>query len=118
MSQLKKLVDPFIFRMLRTDKNIINDLPDKVEQKVYCHLTQEQATLYKATTEDIKVKLLSTEGMERRRIIISSLTKRKQLCNHPKQFSQDSSSFDENRSLKLKRLNDMIESHQKNLKVR
>ncbi|MCY4216225.1 MAG: DEAD/DEAH box helicase [Flavobacteriaceae bacterium] len=109
MSQLKGLVDPFIFRRLKTDKTIISDLPDKVEQKVYCHLTQEQATLYKATTEDIKAKLLAAEGMERRGIIISSLTKLKQLCNHPKQFLQDGSSFDENRSLKLKRLNDMIE---------
>ncbi|MEG4965002.1 SNF2-related protein, partial [Microcoleus sp. K4-C2] len=37
---LKKLVEPFILRRLKTDKSIIQDLPDKVEQKLYCNLTR------------------------------------------------------------------------------
>ncbi len=45
-SILKNLVEPFILRRLKTDKNIIQDLPDKIEQKVYCVLTKEQASLY------------------------------------------------------------------------
>ena len=50
---LKRLVEPFILRRVKTDKNIIKDLPDKVEQKIYCNLTKEQASLYEAVVKDV-----------------------------------------------------------------
>lgn len=106
---LQRLVQPFILRRLKTDKSIIKDLPEKVEQKVYCNLTREQALLYQAVVDDIKGEINNLDGMERRGLILSSLTKLKQICNHPMQFMQDGSEFSESRSLKLKQLNSMIE---------
>ena len=45
-------MEPFILRRLKSDKRIIQDLPDKVEQKVYCNLTPEQAALYQTVVDD------------------------------------------------------------------
>jgi len=106
---LKRLVEPFILRRVKTDKSIIDDLPDKIEQKVYCPLTHEQASLYEAVVKDVAEKLESAEGMERRGLILSTLMKLKQVCNHPAQFLQDGSDFSGERSHKLSRLGEMIE---------
>ena len=106
---LKRLVEPFILRRVKTDKSIINDLPDKIEQKVYCPLTHEQASLYEAVVKDVAEKLESAEGMERRGLILSTLMKLKQVCNHPAQFLQDGSDFSGERSHKLSRLGEMVE---------
>ncbi len=107
--QLQQLVQPFILRRLKSDSSIIDDLPDKVEQKVYCNLTKEQASLYQAVVEDVEERIEESDGMDRRGLILSTLMKLKQVCNHPAQFVQDGSAFDESRSHKLARLNEMIE---------
>ena len=107
--QLQRLVQPFILRRLKTDKSIIDDLPEKVEQKVYCNLTTEQASLYQAVVDDVQDQIEDAEGIQRRGLILSTLMKLKQVCNHPAQFLQDGSAFDEIRSHKLTRLNEMIE---------
>ena len=109
---LKKLVEPFILRRLKTDKNIIKDLPDKVEQKVYCNLTPEQASLYEAVVQDVAQQIEEKSGIERKGLILSTLMKLKQICNHPRQFLQDESEFTPNRSHKLSRLQEMIEEIQ------
>ncbi|OQW91859.1 MAG: ATP-dependent helicase, partial [Beggiatoa sp. IS2] len=79
---LKKLVEPFILRRLKTDKRIIQDLPDKVENKQYCNLTKEQASLYQAVVKEVNSIIESTEGIERQGIILSTLMRLKQICNH------------------------------------
>jgi SNF2 family DNA or RNA helicase len=106
---LKKLVEPFILRRVKTDKRIINDLPDKIEQKMYCTLTPEQASLYEAVVKDVTEQLNEAEGIQRRGLILSTLLKLKQICNHPAQFLQDGSTFTAERSHKLQRLGEMIE---------
>jgi len=106
---LKKLVQPFILRRLKTDKQIIKDLPDKIEQKQYCNLTKEQASLYEAVVKDIMEQLEEAEGMQRKGLILSTLLKLKQICNHPRQFLQDNSEFTPERSHKLERLGEMLE---------
>ncbi len=106
---LKRLVEPFILRRVKTDKSIIADLPDKTEQKVYCPLTREQASLYEAVVKDVAEKLETAEGMERRGLILATLMKLKQVCNHPAQFLQDGSDFTAERSHKLGRLAEMVE---------
>jgi SNF2 family DNA or RNA helicase len=106
---LKKLVQPFILRRLKTDKNIIKDLPDKIEHKQYCNLTKEQASLYEAVVKDVIKQLEDAEGIQRKGLILSTLMKLKQICNHPRQFLQDSSEFTAERSHKLQRLGEMME---------
>ena len=95
---LKKLVEPFILRRVKTDKSIIKDLPDKVEQKVYCNLTPEQASLYEAVVKDVERQIEEKDGIERKGLILSTLMKLKQICNHPRQFLQDESEFTPHRS--------------------
>ncbi|MCY4265999.1 MAG: DEAD/DEAH box helicase [Gammaproteobacteria bacterium] len=107
--QLQKLVQPFILRRMKTDPLIIDDLPEKVEQKLYCNLTKEQASLYQATVDEVEKHISKKNGMERRGLILSTLMRLKQICNHPAQFLQDGSAFDPNRSNKLARLSDMVE---------
>ncbi|PHX54932.1 ATP-dependent helicase [Tychonema bourrellyi FEM_GT703] len=106
---LKKLVEPFILRRLKTDQSIIKDLPDKVEQKLFCNLTKEQASLYQAVVKDVETKINELEGIQRKGLILATLTKLKQICNHPMQFLQDGSEFTPERSHKLTRLSEMVE---------
>src|SRR5581483_2996692 len=106
---LKQLVEPSILRRVKTDKRIIDDLPDKIEQKMYFTLTPEQASLYEAVVKDVSEQLNGAEGIQRRGLILSTLLKLKQICNHPAQFLQDGSAFAAERSHKLQRLGEMIE---------
>jgi SNF2 family DNA or RNA helicase len=106
---LKKLVEPFILRRVKTDQSIIQDLPDKVEQKLYCNLTREQASLYEAIVKEVEENLAAAKGMKRKGMILATLLKLKQICNHPRQFLQDESAFTPERSHKLERLVEMIE---------
>lgn len=106
-SQLKRLIEPFILRRLKTDKSIISELPDKIEQKVYCQLTKEQASLYQAVVNKISDKIKSGEFSSAD--MLSSLIRLKQICNHPMQYLQDNSEFTANRSLKLQRLESIID---------
>ncbi len=105
--QLKALTGPFILRRLKTDKTIISDLPEKMEMKEYCTLTKEQASLYKAVVDDMQEKIEQAEGINRRGLVLATLTKLKQVCNHPAQFAGDNSSVDR-RSGKLQRLSEML----------
>ncbi len=106
---LKKLIQPFILRRLKTDKQIIKDLPAKVEHKQYCNLTKEQASLYEAVVKNVIEQLEEAEGIQRKGLIFSTLMKLKQICNHPRQFLQDNSEFTPERSHKLERLGEMLE---------
>ena len=104
---LKKMVEPFILRRVKTDKNIIKDLPEKIEQKVYCQLTKEQATIYQAIVNETTEKLQSASSKEKNAIFVTSLLRLKQACNHAAQALQDGSEFCASRSIKLERLVDM-----------
>jgi SNF2 family DNA or RNA helicase len=106
---LKKLVQPFILRRVKTDKTIIKDLPDKIEHKQYCNLTKEQASLYEVVVKDVIEQLETAEGIQRKGLMFSTLMKLKQICNHPRQFLQDNSEFTSARSHKLQRLAEMLE---------
>jgi len=105
---LRSLIQPFVLRRLKTDSTVIKDLPDKLEMKVNYNLTSEQATLYAAVVDDMLARIESTDGMERRGLILATLTKLKQVCNHPALFLQDGSCL-AGRSGKLSRLEEMLE---------
>ena len=107
-ARLQKATGPFILRRLKTDRSIIDDLPDKRETKQYCHLTREQATLYQAVLREAETRLESAEGMKRRGSILDTLTKLKQACNHPRQLLGDNSAIT-GRSGKLARLQELLD---------
>ena len=101
--KLQRITAPFILRRLKTDKSIISDLPDKIEMKEYCPLTKEQISLYQAVTDDLQDKISSSEGIERKGLILSAILRLKQVCNHPAHFAGDNSAIP-GRSGKLQRL--------------
>jgi SNF2 family DNA or RNA helicase len=106
--RLKRLTGPFILRRLKTDKTVIADLPEKLEAKVFCTLTREQASLYAAVVAEAAEALDEAEGIRRKGVVLATLSKLKQVCNHPAQFLGDNSSIP-GRSGKLARLTEMLE---------
>jgi SNF2 family DNA or RNA helicase len=107
-ARLRRLTSPFVLRRLKTDKAVIADLPEKMEMKVYCTLTREQASLYAAVVAEAAEALEGSEGIQRKGIVLATLSKLKQVCNHPAQFLKDSSPLT-GRSGKLARLTEMLE---------
>jgi SNF2 family DNA or RNA helicase len=103
---LGRATGPFILRRLKTDKTIITDLPEKQEIKVWCNLTPEQASLYQATVEDMLDRIANSAGMERRGLVLATMAKLKQVCNHPAHLLKDGSRLP-GRSGKLERLEEI-----------
>jgi SNF2 family DNA or RNA helicase len=105
---LRRATQPFILRRLKTDRSIIADLPAKLEMKVLCNLTAEQASLYQAVVDDMLARIEESEGIERKGLVLATMTKLKQVCNHPAQLLRDGSRL-AGRSGKLARLEETLE---------
>jgi superfamily II DNA or RNA helicase len=105
---LRRLVSPYILRRLKTDKSIISDLPEKTEMKVFCGLTPAQAKLYQKTAETLAKKLASSDGIQRRGLVLAYLMRFKQICNHPDQLTK-SGEYDSSSSAKFTRLASLCE---------
>ena len=86
---LRRLVAPYILRRLKTDRRIIADLPDKTETTCDCHLTRKQVALYQRIVRTMQHELEETEGIARRGVVLRSLMRLKQTCNHPSQLTGD-----------------------------
>ena len=108
MMELRSLIRPFIMRRMKTDKNVITDLPDKMEVRVYCSLTPEQATLYQAVVNEMAKNLDKVEGIGRSGMILAAITRLKQICNHPGLIAKDVE-INPARSGKVRRLLEMLE---------
>jgi SNF2-related domain/SNF2 Helicase protein/Helicase conserved C-terminal domain len=107
-ARLRSLTQPFVLRRLKTDTSIITDLPAKIEMEVVCSLTREQASLYQAVVADMMERIETTEGIERRGLVLATMTKLKQVCNHPAQFLKDGSRLG-GRSGKLARVEETLD---------
>ena len=107
-SRLRKLVMPYILRRLKTDKSVITDLPEKVEMKTYAVLSSKQVILYQNIIEEVKKTIARSEGIQRKGLVLSSLMKFKQLCNHPDQYL-GSGEYAEKDSGKFARLREICE---------
>ncbi len=86
LDKFRKITAPFIMRRVKTDKTIISDLPDKIENNQYCNLSKEQASLYKNITIDLLKEIEEAEGINRRGLVLKLLTILKQVCNHPTHY--------------------------------
>jgi SNF2 family DNA or RNA helicase len=106
-ARLRQVTGPFVLRRLKTDSSIIADLPDKIEMNELCNLTAEQASLYRAVVDDMLARIESTEGIERKGLVLATMTKLKQVCNHPAHFLRDGSRLP-GRSGKLARLEEIL----------
>ncbi|MFW6357732.1 MAG: DEAD/DEAH box helicase [Chroococcales cyanobacterium] len=106
---LRSLVHPFILRRLKTDKNIIQDLPEKQEMNVFCGLSEEQASLYQKLVDASLEEIEEAEGIQRHGKILTLILRLKQLCNHPALYQKEKSLNSAQRSGKLLRLEEMVE---------
>lgn len=111
IQQVQRLIGPFLLRRTKQDKNVALNLPDKQEQKAYCPLTGEQASLYEQLVQDTVRQVEGLTGIERRGFILMMLSKLKQICNHPSLFLKEEHPRDVmKRSMKMETLVELIEN--------
>ncbi|MBO6516442.1 MAG: DEAD/DEAH box helicase [Bacteroidia bacterium] len=83
--RLQRIIKPFVMR--RTKMQVATDLPPKIEQVVYCNMTEEQQDIYektKSTYRNLIWDSIQKNGMAKSRIqLLSGLTKLRQIANHP-----------------------------------
>ncbi len=108
---LRELVRPYILRRLKTDRAVIADLPEKTEMKAFCSLSKRQAALYQESVEALAREVASVapgDRMRRRGVVLASLLRLKQICNHPSQWLGDGA-YDPDESGKFARLAEIAE---------
>ena len=116
---LRALVQPYILRRLKTDKRVIADLPDKTELKTWCHLSPSQAVLYQRAVTELAAALNDADGISRKGVVLASLMRFKQICNHPSQWLGDGAwaAEDSGKFTRLRELVEVIAAKQEKLLV-
>jgi SNF2 family DNA or RNA helicase len=122
IGQVQQLIKPFLLRRVKKDPAIQLDLPDKNEMKTFVPLTAEQGVLYESIVQDMLSKVETLSPMERRGLILATLTRLKQVCDHPLLLVKKGNNAEENsrneevapsasarQSAKLTRLLEMVE---------
>ncbi len=108
LGALRALAKPYVLRRMKTDKNVITDLPEKTEVKAYCGLAPKQAALYEAAVRELGEQVKKVEGIQRRGLVLSYLMRFKQICNHPSHWLRDGC-YAEAESGKFQRLRQIAE---------
>jgi SNF2 family DNA or RNA helicase len=88
--RFQKMITPFILRRLK--KEVLTDLPDKLEESVYANLEGEQQKLYDAHVKKLQILLgkQSEEEFKNSKIqILSELTRLRQICCDPALIYED-----------------------------
>ena len=107
IAQLKRVTSPFLLRRLKTDKSIIQDLPEKIINEQFVYLTKEQTALYQNVVNSALEQIAGSEGIERKGKIFKLITSLKQLCNHPSNYTKQED-YDFNLSGKAIKLIDIL----------
>ncbi|HEC90080.1 MAG TPA: DEAD/DEAH box helicase [Alphaproteobacteria bacterium] len=116
---LRDLVRPYILRRMKTDKSVIADLPDKTEVKAHCTLSRKQAALYEQTVSDLAEALEGAEGIQRKGVVLATLMRLKQICNHPSQWLKDGiwSEEDSGKFARLREIAEVVAARQEKMLV-
>ncbi|MCC7136843.1 MAG: ATP-dependent helicase, partial [Planctomycetes bacterium] len=118
---LRTLVKPYILRRLKTDTSVISDLPEKTEVHAWCALSRKQLALYQEAVEALATALdeLDRNDIRRRGIVLSSLMRLKQICNHPSQWVGDGAwaEADSGKWARLREIAETIASRQEKVLV-
>jgi SNF2 family DNA or RNA helicase len=109
-ARLRKVMAPFLLRRLKSDKSIIGDLPDKIEQDEFCTLGREQAALYESVVREGLASVAGeSDTFQRQGLVLQMIMALKQVCNHPAHYlKQDKAEPDA--SGKAQRLLDLLEA--------
>ncbi len=99
VNRLRKMITPFVLRRLK--KEVLTDLPDKLEESIFAQLEGEQQQIYDAHIKRLQIMLdkSSEEDFNNSKIqILSELTKLRQICCDPallyENYSQGSTKID------------------------
>jgi non-specific serine/threonine protein kinase len=116
---LRDLVRPYILRRMKTDKTVITDLPDKTEIKALCPLRRKQAALYAETVADLTKALQDANGIRRKGIVLATLMRLKQICNHPSQWLNDGkwAEADSGKWARLREIAEVVAARQEKMLV-
>ena len=116
---LRELVRPYILRRMKTDRRVISDLPDKTELKTHCYLTPKQAALYTQTVVELAKVLKDADGIQRKGIVLATLMRLKQICNHPSQWLNDGrwAADDSGKWARLREIVEVIAARQEKMLV-
>jgi hypothetical protein len=107
-ARLRRLTQPFVLRRSKADRQLVPDLPDKIEQVAWAGLTREQGVLYQHVVDQLLADAATTDGMRRRGLVLAALTRLKQICNHPAHALGDGSRLG-GRSGKLTRFDELVD---------
>ena len=113
--KFRKITAPFMMRRMKTDKTIISDLPDKIEQNQFAQLTKQQAALYQKTMQAAMEEIEGCSGedhqtlFKRQGLVLQMILALKQICNHPTQFLKNGQ-FDASLSGKIELLFELLDS--------
>lgn len=105
---LSRLLQPFVLRRMKNDPKIISDLPEKIEMDVYTKLSEEQVILYRTVLDEMLPQVDTAQGIHRKGLVLATITRLKQICNHPSLYLKDGSEL-HGRSGKLSRLEELLE---------
>jgi non-specific serine/threonine protein kinase len=106
---LRRLIQPYLLRRLKTDRRVVADLPDKTEVVAWCGLARTQAALYQRAVDELAAELeRAQQGIKRRGMVLSYLMRLKQICNHPSHWLRDGA-WTEGDSGKLARVRELCE---------
>ncbi|GAA3888011.1 DEAD/DEAH box helicase [Saccharothrix violaceirubra] len=106
--RLRRATGPLVLRRLKSDPRVIGDLPEKIETTQSCTLTAEQASLYQAVVEDMFARISEIQGVKRKGLVLATMTRLKQACNHPAHLLGDGSPVP-GRSGKVDRLEEILD---------
>lgn len=111
IAQVQRLIKPFLLRRTKTDEAVALNLPDKLEQKEYCPLTVEQASIYEQLVKDTLEQVEQLAGIQRKGLILKMLSQLKQVCDHPALYLKEVApkNIDE-RSTKMEKLLELVEN--------
>ena len=85
--RLRKALAPLLLRRLKSDKSIISDLPDKIEQNQHCTLSPAQVALYEGVVrEGLRSIAGESDTFQRQGLVLQMILALKQICNHPAQY--------------------------------
>lgn len=109
-AQLQKLVSPFILR--RTKKQVLKDLPDKVEKDLWLNLSPEEKQLYLANLAQVNEQLQQQLELEQvdSILILAMMTRLRQICCEPRMLYENYTG----ESTKFKMCLDLIETLKEN----
>ena len=111
IEELKSLIKPFILRRLK--KDVITELPEKIEKKYYVPMTSEQKLAYKNYMKEVKLKLKTGENDNI--TIFSYLTRLRQICQDPILVNKDYTDDSGKLNVALEIIEDVIEDNNKML---